>query len=75
VLGTNIRAEIIHHLAIQAGIPIKALAKSIGYAYSAVHKEVENMARNGLITEKAGYGRMLYLSDGIKRLTRVLTAA
>jgi hypothetical protein len=68
LLGPNIRAEILFHLQQQAGIAIKTLADGIGYAYSAVHKEVEGMVKNGLLVEKIGRAHQLFLSEHARRV-------
>jgi len=61
LIGPNIRSEILFELEHVTRIHIRALARKIGYAYSAVYNEVMNMAANGFLTVEV-YGR-----------TRVLT--
>jgi hypothetical protein len=68
IFGVNIRSEIIHALEKNDGFAIQRLSKQIGYAYSGVYREVENLVVNGLIKEDSGKGRMLRLSDKMQNL-------
>ncbi|OGJ87011.1 MAG: hypothetical protein A2268_14955 [Candidatus Raymondbacteria bacterium RifOxyA12_full_50_37] len=74
LLGSNIRAEILFFLEQQTGMAIQALARNIGYAYSAVYNEVLAMVKNGLVVEKPGRGHILSLSEHIRQLLKVLPA-
>jgi predicted GNAT family N-acyltransferase len=70
IFGVNIRSEIIYTLHIFNGIAIRKLSKLIGYAYSGVYREIENMATNGLIEENSGNGRILKLSEKMNNLLK-----
>jgi len=71
IFGVNIRSEIINTLEHNNGIAIKTLSKKIGYAYSGVYREVENLVTNGLIKENTGKGRILKLSDKLLSLIKI----
>ena len=61
LVGPNIRAEILFALENLTRTHIKALAQTIGYAYSAVYTEVMNMVKNGFLTAE-DYGRVKVIS-------------
>ena len=71
-MGPNIRTEILFYLEHKAGIAIRVLAQSIGYAYNTVHKEVAGMLKNGLLVERSGRGHILFLSDRTRKLLKTL---
>ena len=72
LVGPNIRAEILFYLEYKAGIAIRVLAQSIGYAYSAVYNEVAGMLKNGLLVQRSGRGHILFLSDRTRKLIKAL---
>jgi predicted transcriptional regulator len=71
IFGVSIRSEIINALEQNDGIAIQRLSKQTGYAYSGVYREVENLAKNGLVEEDAGKGRILKLSSKMLSIIRV----
>jgi hypothetical protein len=68
VFGANMRSEILYCLDTIKEIGIRKLSQSLGYAYSGVYREVELFEKNGLIIEKKGRGRVIKLSDKMKRI-------
>ena len=66
--GVNIRAEIFCMLDKKARIHIKGLADKLGYAYSAVYREVMTMVKNGfLVLEDYGKAKVVIMSDSFEK--------
>lgn len=61
LIGPNLRSEILFRLLGKSRIHIRLLAESIGYAYSAVYREVTQMVANGFLLVEV-YGRIKVLS-------------
>lgn len=72
LLGPNIRAEIIYCLLNNTKIAIMTLANTIGYAYSAVHKEVEILVKSGFLVQSTGRSHLLDLTPKTKKLLQVM---
>ena len=70
LIGPNIKSEILFELLRQTRIHIRALANTIGYAYSAVYREVMNMIANNFVQVEE-YGRVKVLSIN-KNMARFL---
>jgi hypothetical protein len=68
VFGANMRSEILYCLDNIRAIGIRKLSHSLGYAYSGVYREVELFEKNGLIIEEKGRGRVIKLSDKMKKI-------
>ncbi len=68
VFGANIRSEILFYLDNFKEIGIRKLSQSLGYAYSGVYREVELFEKNGLIIEEKGKGRIIKLSNKMKKI-------
>lgn len=73
IIGPNVRSEIIHALTIRPGIAIRSLAKEIGYAYSCVHNDVQNLIKSEFITSSAeGISLILELTPKTQKLLRAI---
>lgn len=68
VFGANVRSEILFYLDNIKEVGIRKLSHSLGYAYSGVYREVELFEKNGLIVEEKGRGRIIKLSDKMKKI-------
>jgi DNA-binding transcriptional ArsR family regulator len=71
VFGANVRSEILYYLDMYNDIGIRQLSRNLGYAYSGVYREIEEFRKNGLIKEKKGKGRIVMLSDKMKKIIHV----
>jgi predicted transcriptional regulator len=70
LFGPNIRAEIIFCILKNTDLAIKNIARKIGYAYSPVYNEIENLVKSGFVIREKGRWHSLQLS---KRTEKIIT--
>jgi len=68
LFGPNIRAEIIYCLLKNTNLAIKNIAKKIGYAYSPVYNEIEQLIKSGFVMQVKGQWHSLQLSRKTEKI-------
>jgi hypothetical protein len=68
LFGPNIRAEIIYCLFKNTNLAIKNIAKKIGYAYSPVYNEIEQLIKSGFVMQVKGQWHSLQLSQKTEKI-------
>jgi predicted transcriptional regulator len=72
LFGPNLRAEIIYCILRNTNLAIKNIAQKIGYAYSPVYNEIEQLIKSGFIIHVKGQWHSLQLSLKTEKILKVM---